>query len=456
MIARMAILTLLAFACDAAAQNLAHPRELGLPQSDFVRPDPGNYELTLDNGLVAYIGRDGHVPLVTMSAFVRAGKVHDRQQGAAEALLHVLQNAGPAGMSPHSFKEQLRRMTAEYAVTLYDDWLELSLNVPREDLDSALSLFSALLQAPDISRTALEALHAKPATVPTDLGAESGPALYAGSMSLAVELFEDIVYAKHPYGETPGEADFAKLSDDDVRDFHRTNFVPGNMTLAIAGDIDEDEMRDAVAALFGKMAGAKAPPATKLPGVGELKYERHKFPADKLQTWLVFGHDLPEVPLPDAAALEIMNYILAGGHLYTRMTVVTRYLYGYTNDASGFIEERWSGPGTYSFRSYSRPEVIEATFDNMLEEIERIRAEKVTDEELFIAKGALADGTFQVRYLDAYAATRDFAIERLRYGDHSRSASYVDRIRAVTTDDVLAAARKYLQPQRMQVVRIGN
>ena len=184
------------------------------------------------------------------------------------------------------------------------------------------------------------------------------------------------------------------------------------------------------------------------PVIAGLKLRQHTFPADKLQSWLVFGHELPEVSLADQAALEVMNYILAGGHLYTRMTVETRYRYGYTNDASGFLEPRWFGPGSYTFRSYSRHDVIKPIFQNMMTEIERIQEEEVTDEELFIAKGALAEGSFQIRYLDGYAIARNFAIERLRYGDHSRSANYIDRIRAVSKEDVIEAANKFIHPEK--------
>jgi predicted Zn-dependent peptidase len=92
----------------------------------------------------------------------------------------------------------------------------------------------------------------------------------------------------------------------------------------------------------------------------------------------------------------------------------------------------------------------------MMAELIRIREEEVSDHEMFVAKGALADGLFQVRYVDGYALTRSFALERLRYGNHDRSASYVDRVRAVTKEDVLAAARKYIRPDNLQVVLLGE
>ena len=170
----------------------------------------------------------------------------------------------------------------------------------------------------------------------------------------------------------------------------------------------------------------------------------------------MIGHDLPPVPLGDQAALDVLTYIVGAYHLNTRLMRETRYKYGYTNDASAFLEERWYGPGGYTFRSYSRPEVIENIYRNITRELERVRREEVSEWELFVAQGALTDGLYQERFDGAYALTRSFALEKLRYGDHDRSASYVDRVRDVTKADVLDAARKYLHPDSMQVILLGE
>jgi hypothetical protein len=72
---------------------------MGLPDSDYTRPDPAEYQLVLENGLIAYVAEADQVPLVTMSAFVRGGLVSDESQGAAESLQDALKNSGPSGTS---------------------------------------------------------------------------------------------------------------------------------------------------------------------------------------------------------------------------------------------------------------------------------------------------------------------------------------------------------------------
>jgi zinc protease len=450
------MLLALFFAMPSFSQVLTHPRDMGLPESDYTRPDPAEYQLSLENGLIAYVARADQVPLVTLSAFVRAGKVSDQKQGAVEALLDALKNSGPVGMGSSQFKSRLEQMTAKYGVQLNDEWTEVTLNVPVEDLDQALELFASILQKPLISKENIQQAAGSAGPEAKDLGGESGTQLYEGSMTAAVENFYQIIYRDHPYGRRPTAAEFDALEVVDVAAFHSRYFVPGNMTLAVAGAIDVEDINGRLVELFGDWSSGEVPEAVQMPAVKRDRAALHHFPAKKLQSWLVIGHDLPVIPLEEQAAFEVMDYIMGAYHLNTRMMRNTRYKYGYTNDASSFVEYRWYGPGGYTYRSYSRPEVIEDIYKNMMHELVRIRDEEVSDHEMFVAKGALADGYFQVRYLDGYALTRSFALERLRYGNHKRSASYVERIRAVTKEDVLNAARKYISPEYLQVVLLGE
>ena len=446
------ILLTVFFATSSVSQDLTHPNDMGLPDSDYTRPDPAEYQLVLENGLIAYVAEADQVPLVSMSAFIRAGLVSDENQGAAESLQDALKNSGPAGMSNSEFKAGLKQMTAEYVVEMHDEWTEITLNVPAEDLDQALTLFAGLLQSPQISDANIERA-ASSVGRETD---DSGAALYEGSMNEAVERFYEIIYDDHPYGSRPTAEDFDDLNAEDVGNFHAEYFVPGNTTIAVAGAIDVEGINNRLVDLFSDWAAAEVPAVRRKPAISGSRAALHYFPTNKLQSWLVIGHELPMVRPEEQAALDVMNYIMGAVHLNTRMMRETRYKYGYTNDASGFPEPHWYGPGGYTFRSYSRPEVIEDIYENMMGELIRIRDEEVTDHELFVAKGALADGTFPIRYLDGYALTRSFALERLRYTNHDRSASYVQRVRAVSKEDVLNAAQKFLRPENFQTVLLGE
>lgn len=435
---------------SAAAQVTTHPREMGLAMPRSPRPDPMAHRIELPGGLVAYTAVDRTAPLVTLSVFIGAGYV-DGPEGAAEALARGLRTAGPAGMAPGVFRQLLRSMTADYSVRLGPERIEITIDVPREDSRDALALLADLVRnGPALGDDVLEALRS------TARSAESGPVTYEGSLGGAADLFRNNVLGGTAYGHAPSANEFEALTLDDVRAYHRRFFVSGNMVISAAGPLGASSLRQELADRFGVIeSGRRHTRSRTAAPVSETASRVLIYPANKLQGWLVIGHELPVVPMEDEAAIEVMNYILGGGHFYTRLFHATRDRRGLTNDNSGFLEPSRDGPGTYAFHTYGRPEVVRLLLHLTLAEIERIRAEPVTEEELFVAMGAITDREFALRYRDGWATARSLALEWLETGSHDASADYQNRIRSVTAEDVLEVARKYMHPERMQIVLVG-
>jgi zinc protease len=415
---------------------------MGLAAADFVAPDPAGLRLALPGGAAAFVVADHTVPLIRFSALIGAG----RADTADAADYAAAMRNGPATMTATDFGQALARMAAEYDVVQEQTETRVTLDVPREDAALALQLFAALLRTgPKFERRSAGGQKGdEPAS------GESGPVLYEGSLASTVRLFNDKLFAQHAYGgHHSGSAHHGTAT------FHDDFVVPENVVLAVAGDFDVASMRAELAAAFAGWDGL-APALVEHP-VPDLPPSRRvlTYPADKLQGWIVMGHELPEIPVEDEAALMVMNYILGGGHFDTRLFRVTRDRRGLTNDDSGFPVQGFRGPGVYTFRTYGRPQVVRLLIQLTLEEIERIRDEPVDDEDLFVARGALADGDFSLWFRDGAATATTYAREWLRYRNHERTASWQERVRAVTAEDVLAAARRYLHPERMQIVVVG-
>ncbi|MEQ9169304.1 MAG: insulinase family protein, partial [Fulvivirga sp.] len=184
------------------------------------------------------------------------------------------------------------------------------------------------------------------------------------------------------------------------------------------------------------------------------KNQSEDYTADKLQSWYVAGHALPMLTAEEIPALEVMNYILGGGHFDTRLFKETRDLRGLTNDASGFLTFRQYGPGSYDFRTYGRPEVLGQLEEIVLTEANKIRNEEVSDEELMVAQGALADGVFEEQFQNSHKTAATLAAEFNKYQSFERLSAYPDRVRAVTKADVKDAANKYLLPDQFLTVRV--
>lgn len=433
-------------------QDYTHPRDMGLDDTGYKTPDPNNFRLELENGLVAYVVEDHQVPLVTITAFVRAGTAGDDKQGSAEFLVRIMERWGHSRITPEEFRLWLQNSAADFSIDQGPEITRISLNVGKEDAWKALEHLAALLQWPNLSETFVAAMpgNALPTMEPTDGGE------YEGSLGAAIERFKAILFEGHPYSESPSKEDYNKLNSRDLRAYHQKFFVPGNTTIALAGDFETGLARQKLTEHLGNWPSGPVPEKRKTRAIHTSRMPQvYTYPSDKLQAWVVMGHALPIVPEKDQAALDVMNYILGGGHFDTRLFRETRDKRGLTNDDSGFPEPNWFGPGSYTFRTYGRPEVIHLLVELTLKEIRRIRSETVSEEELFVARNALADGVCQMQFETGHSTAMTFAEEWLRYVNHKNTRSAVDRIRHVSAGDVLAMAKKYLHPDRMLMVIMG-
>jgi predicted Zn-dependent peptidase len=440
-------------------QDYTPPREMRLQEPSFEMPDTAQFMVPLNNGMMAFVVGDSRQPLITFTALVRGGKGEDEEQGAAEALTYLMRSRGPCWMAPGRFAEALEDMAASFYVGLSDEMIEVTLNVPLEDAMQGLRIFSGIVREPCIDPDGLEAFAQQGvgAALPlAEAGGESGPVLYEGSLQAAFGLFHARLFENHPYGEPVTREDAEALSVEDVERFHRRYFVPVNVILAISGAFEPQQIVNSVDQRFGDWEARRLPRFSEAPNVRTREpREVYAYRADKLQTWIVVGHELPQINPQDWPALEVMNYILGGGHFDTRLFRETRDKRGLTNDASGFLDARLRGPGSYTFRTYGRPEVAQQLVDIVFAEVNRIRNEPVTEEELFVAKGALADGVFAMKFAAGDAAARALAEAYAHYGTLIHLAQYVQRIRRVSARDVQRAAERYLHPERMKVVMLG-
>ena len=428
------------------AQDYTHPRDMDLPAPAFERPDPASLRVTLDNGLTAYVAEDHRAPLVTLTAFVAAGTA-DGDPGAG-AMVAMALRRGPASMAVGEFRSALKEMAADYTVTMSHEETEVRLDVPVEDGWRALDLFSATLTLPRLEPSGGSS--AGRAT------AQAGGIDFNSSMEGARAAFRAALFEGHRYGRVPSAAELEAAREGGGAAFHARFFVPSNVTVAVSGDFDATEGREQARSAFASWPSGDRPELPEHPSVSTSAPRRIlQAEADKLQGWVVMGHEIADVPDDEWAAVEVMTYILGAYHLDTRLFRASRSQRGLTNDNSAFLEPSVRGPGTYTIQTYGRLEVVQLLVELSFRELARIRNEPVTAEELWVAKGALVDGTHAIRYATGRDAARSYAREWLRHGSHDRSERFPDEVRAVTIQDVQDAARSYLHPDRMVIAVVG-
>lgn len=439
-----ALIVGLLMGATVVAQDTTHPKDMQLPAGQFERPSPEAMQVVLDNGLVAYVAEDHRAPLVTLSAFIGVGTGHGAP-GDAPALAAALRK-GPGSLSAGEFQEAILGMNAVFRVTQHHEVTEILFDVPASALRQAVTLLGELISEP-----AFEGMESGPKE-----RAASGAIDYNYSLSNAVALFNDRLFAGHPFARSATDEEHAMAADTGAKALHKRFVVAKNITVAIAGDFKRSAaVKDARRAL-AMLSPTEAPRPESFPALTPLK-QPHLILSDanRIQGWVVIGHELPKVPPEDEAALAVMDYILGAYHLDSRLYRSSRELRGLTNDNSSFLEPGVQGPGAYSFRTYGRPEVVRLLVDITFRELASIRESLVSADELFVAKGALVDGIYAKRYATGVDATHAFAREWLTSGSHENSASYPRRVAAVSAESVKAAAVKYIHPDRMIVAVLG-
>jgi zinc protease len=230
--------------------------------------------------------------------------------------------------------------------------------------------------------------------------------------------------------------------------------VPGATTLIIVGDITVRAAEELVVSTLGLWAGAlprrvmaSDRPARREPGVHIVTKP------DAPQSELRIG----QVGIPrkhaDYFPIVVMNAVL-GGLFNSRINLNLREEHGYTYGAfSAFDWRRQAGP--FAVSTAVKSEVTGAAAREVLLEIERIRAAPIDDEELSLATSYL-DGVFPIRYETTAAIAAALANLMVYELPDDYFDRYREHVRAVTSEQVLEAAKQHLNPSDFQMVVVGD
>jgi zinc protease len=274
---------------------------------------------------------------------------------------------------------------------------------------------------------------------------------------LADESFSYFVYAEKARFAEPMSGSTKSVSAirrDDIDAFYRNNYVPQAMTLIMAGDITPEEGIELATKAFGEWKGERvltpvnADTPARMSRAVEIVSK-----ADAAQSEIRIGHVGVPRSHPDYFRIVVMNAVL-GGLFSSRINLNLREAHGYTYGANSYFDwRRQSGPFVISTAVQS--EVTAAAITETLKEIERMREEEISDDELTLATSYL-EGVFPIRY-ETTAAIASALANLATFGlPEDYYDTYRENIAAVTTRHVLNAARKYVKPEELQIVVVGN
>ena len=404
----------------------------------------------LANGVQLVVAPLHKLPLVTVVALVEAGAVCDApgREGVARLTADLLLE-GTLTTSGTELTERFERLGATVESTTDWDGVAVTLTALTEHLAPAVTLLAEVLRTPSFPEREVERLKAERLAELLQLRAEP--------RGLADEMFTRVLYgADSRYARPEGgtEESVKSITRDDVRAHYDRWYRPPGLTLLIAGDLSAENATKLVRRTFEDWQGAKPDAVRTSDAPARSSRALHIVSKpDAPQSELRIGN----VGLPrghrDYHAAVVTNAVL-GGLFSSRINLNLREEHGYTYGAfSAFDWRRQAGPFVISTAVQS--DVTAAAASEVLKEIDRIRAAEVTADELSLATSYL-DGVFPIRYETSEAIAGALAT-LVRYGlPEDYFDTYRERIRSVSTADVLRVSREHLHPEALQMLVVGD
>ncbi len=432
------------------ADIVPHPKLLKFEPLNYQPPKAAQYRHILSNGAVAYMVEDHVFPLVNLSLNIRGGHYLDPpgKTGLASMTGAMLRAGGTKTLSPSDFDEEADFLAANIASGISELQGMASLNCLARNLDPSLKLFFDMLRNPAFDP---QRLSIQKARLLQSLARRNDR-----TDEIEHREFLRLLRGGHFTTAQQTKASVDSITREDLMTFHKQYFQPASFIFAVSGDFNTKEMLAKLERATSEWGGPKpdVPQVPKLshtphPGV----YMIHK--PDVNQCRVSIGHLGVTRDNPDHYALDIMNQILGGGSFTSRVTTRVRAEEGLAYDAHSTMTFGVYYEGTFVAAFQSKNPTCAQAAQIVLEEIERMRKEKVTAEELatavnyaveifprFFATPAIVAGTF---------AADEFTKRPANYWE-----TYRDRLRAVTAEDVLRVSQKYLHPDRLIILAVGN
>lgn len=409
---------------------------------------PTPFETELENGLKVVIIEDKRFPLVSFRLAFLSGETAEPRDavGLTSAMASMLAE-GTENYSSAQLAEEIERLGASINASASEDFTVIGASALSLYTSDILRLISEMVLRPTFPEDELDLYRRNMLENLKYQRSQSG--------FLANEQTARILYGEHPYGTiSPKPADIEKLSRENLVAHHARSFVPNNAIFFAVGNVERDEL---IAELNDKFGVWEK-------GIIELK----DFPAPPERTARTLtivdrqGSAQSNIVIsslgitrtsPDYFAVLLMNQILGAG-ASSRIFMNIREEKGYTYGAySRFDTKKLAGE--FEATAEVRNDVTGASLKEFFYELNRIRDEKVSEQELQDAKSYLT-GVFPIRAETQEGLTSLIVSQKLYDLPDDYLQTYRDNVNAVSIEDVARAANKYIQPEKVALVIVGD
>jgi zinc protease len=402
----------------------------------------------LGNGLTVYLVERHKLPLMSAALEITGGNtVNPTDKPGLASFTADMLTEGTTKMNSLEFSSAVEQLGANVTTAAGDDSSGVALDALTKNEDAAFSLFADAALRPAFSADEVDRV--RTSRITSLLQQKDSP------RAIAFKAVGRVLYGNGPYGQIAlgTEASNRAISRKDLVALWKKTFVPSAAALVLAGDLTEGQARSLAEKYFGEWNGerfaAEAPAAPAAPSKAIYVSDRPGSP----QTMLLAVGEGATRATPDYVPLTMMNAVL-GGLFSSRLNMNLREKHGYTYGARSIFDFR-RGTGYFWAGASVRTDATGPATQEIFSELQRMRDTEVSAEELKLAKDYYSQslvGRFQTT--DQLAATfGDLHVFGLPADYYEKLPPQID---AVTTADVHRVAQKYIDPEHMFVVAVGD
>lgn len=428
-----------------------HPDKLEYPKLDYKIPSASQFREVLSNGMVVYIAEDRmlptfdlHVSIATGSAFDPPGKI-----GLAALTGEQMRDGGTKDLTPEQLDEKVEFLAARLTSGFGETNGSADISLLSKDIDAGIELWMSMLRYPRFDETRFK--QAKERRL-QNLKRRTDSTAAIESSEFAFLMNGEDHYSN--WYATPDTTN--AITREDMVAFHTKYVHPGNMMISVAGDFDRKEMLKKLEKAFGGWPAGETAPRTfagpkfePKPGV----YVVHK--ADVNQGRVSIGHKSVVRGSPDEFALQVMNGILGASGFRSRIVARVRSDEGLAyNSGSQFVQGIY-WPGNFRAWFQSKSNSCAYATQIVLEEIKRLRDEKVTPDDVTATVNFYVESLPQ-RFESKMITLETFSSDEFSGRDPKYWETYVENLKKVTPEDVQRVAQKYLQPDKLVILAVGD
>jgi zinc protease len=388
------------------------------------------------NGLKVILKRRASAPTVSVGLFLRGGvrNLTDKTAGIEYLMLSSAVEAGQ-NVPRQTLRRELARTGSTLNASAASDFSVVALAATRENFDRIWKLFADVTMKPLFDAADVDRVREQMVT-----GLREQESVPDGALDT---LEEQIIYAGHPYANDPSGtiATLSAITPAQLRDYHKRSMETSRLLLVVVGDIDAAELKTKVASTFATLPKGNYQ-ETPLPALDFSKPSLNVVARPLPTNYIKGDFAAPPLNSPDYYPMRVAMSILAS-RIFEEVREKRQLSYA-PNAEMGSLAAN-------SANIYVTAVDANQAVEVMLKEIERIKRESVSSEELTAAASEFLTNYYLKQQTNA-AQTGDLARYELIGGGWRNSFEFIPRIREVSPESIRAVANKYMKNIRFVVI----